>query len=86
MKASEILETLDSAVPGLAMVKTKRTNLERRLGNNDKAAEIFETAIKEATDKDTGSFYSVRYSRYLAKVQYMFLLYIMFSACAWVFI
>lgn len=68
VKASQVLETLDCAVPGLAMVKTRRANLERRLGNNNKAAEIYESAIREASDKDTASFYSVRYSRYLAKV------------------
>ena len=74
-KASEILENLDSVVPGLAMVKTRRANLERRLGNSEKVTEIYEKAIQDASDLETASFYSVRYSRFLVKVYLFFCIF-----------
>ena len=67
-KARGILEKLDALVPGLAYVKLRRANLERRSGENDKACAIYEQAITESSDTQVMSYYSIKYAKFLTKV------------------
>ena len=67
-KASEILAELDKVVPGIIMVKLKRINLERRRKNFDVVSSLYEEAINETSDQELATFFSIRYSRFLAKV------------------
>ena len=70
-KARAILANLDNVVPGLASIKLRRASLERRCKEFASACSIYETAINENSDKDLISFYSIKYARFLAKVQHV---------------
>jgi len=50
------------------MVKLRRINLERRRGNFDAVATLYEEAINETSDQELSTFFAIRYSRFLAKV------------------
>jgi len=67
-KASEILAELDKGLPGIIMVKLRRINLERRRGNFDAVATLYEEAINETSDQELSTFFAISYSRFLAKV------------------
>ena len=67
-KAREILEKLNNLVPGLAYVKLRQANLERRSGESAKACAIYEQAIAESSDTQVMSFYSIKYAKFLTKV------------------
>ena len=67
-KASEILAELDKGVPGIIIVKLRRINLERRRGNFDAVAALYEEAIVETSDQELATFFAIRYARFLAKV------------------
>jgi len=64
-EASKILENLESVHPELISLLLKRINLERRRGNNEKVAELYEAAIKAAPKKSVASDLSIKYARYL---------------------
>jgi len=64
-EASKILENLEKAHPELISLILRRINLERRRGNNEKACELYESAIKAAPNKSVASDLSVKYARYL---------------------
>lgn len=66
--AVNILKNVDQAVPGLAIVKLRRINLERRLGHYESACQIYQEAMDETGDDEARSFYAIRYARYLSKV------------------
>ena len=68
-KAREVMANLDKVVPGLAYVKLQRANLERRWKQVTNASTIYEVAISESNEKDMISFYSIKYARFLAKVE-----------------
>lgn len=68
-KAREILANLDYIVPGLAYVKLRRINIERRSKQISSACSIYESAINESTDTDLVSFYCIKYARFLTKVR-----------------
>ena len=55
-------------MPGLVTVKLRRINVERRQGHLDEAARLYEEVLQQASDLEVGSFYAVRYARFLAKV------------------
>lgn len=59
---------MDQAVPGLAVVKLRRLNLERRLGRYENACQIYQEAMDETGDDEARSFYAIRYARFLSKV------------------
>ena len=55
-------------MPGIVMVKLRRINLERRRGNLDASAALYEEAMNESSDQEKATFFAIRYSRLLAKV------------------
>lgn len=66
--AAEILKELDLLVPGIAIVKLRRINVERRQGHLENACMIYKEAMDETGDEEARSFYAIRYARFLAKV------------------
>ena len=66
--AVEVYRSLESNVPGLAMVNMRRINLERRQGNNEKTESLYRERIESASQGQEKSFYVIKYARYLAKV------------------
>ena len=64
----EILSELEVNLPGLAMVAVRRIGVERRRGNREAAMALFSRLIDEADSAEVRSFYTIKYSRYQAKV------------------
>ncbi|XP_064185347.1 pre-mRNA-processing factor 39-like [Anguilla rostrata] len=67
--ARGILRNLEEAVPGLAMVRLRRVNLERRHGNLEESASLLQDAIANGKNVSESSFYSIKLARHLFKVQ-----------------
>jgi len=63
--ASKVLENLEKAHPELISLLLRRINLERRRGNNEKASELYEAAIKAAPNKSVATDLSIKFARYL---------------------
>ncbi|KAJ8290503.1 hypothetical protein GJAV_G00013720 [Gymnothorax javanicus] len=68
-EARTILRKLEEAVPGLAMVRLRRANLERRHGNLEQSASLLQDAIANGKNISESSFYSIKLARHLFKVQ-----------------
>ncbi|KAJ8341638.1 hypothetical protein SKAU_G00339290 [Synaphobranchus kaupii] len=68
-EARGILRNLEEAVPGLAMVRLRRVNLERRHGNLEESASLLQDAIANGKNISESSFYSIKLARHLFKVQ-----------------
>lgn len=68
-EAQRILEGLEKAMPGLAMVRLRRAGLERRVGRLDKAESLLKEAVEENKDKPhLHAFYSIKLARFLHKL------------------
>ncbi|KAG8561412.1 hypothetical protein GDO81_015339 [Engystomops pustulosus] len=65
--AKRILKTLEESVDGLAMVRLRRVNLERRHGNIKEAEELLTEAMKNAKTTHESSFYAIKLSRFYLK-------------------
>ncbi|KAG7464513.1 hypothetical protein MATL_G00166410 [Megalops atlanticus] len=68
-EARRVLENLEQAMPGLAMVRLRRAGLERRTGRLDQAEALLREAVLQS--KDTPSlhaFYSIKLARLLLKL------------------
>ncbi|KAG8449151.1 hypothetical protein GDO86_015995, partial [Hymenochirus boettgeri] len=68
-EARSILQTIETTVEGLAMVRLRRVNLERRHGNVNEAKNLLEEAMKNAKTNSESSFYAIKFARHLFKVQ-----------------
>ncbi|KAG9481178.1 hypothetical protein GDO78_010435 [Eleutherodactylus coqui] len=67
--AKRILKTLEESVEGLAMVRLRRVNLERRHGNIKEAEELLSEAMKNAKTTQEFSFYAIKLARFYFKIQ-----------------
>uniref|UniRef100_A0A8C6WRA0 Pre-mRNA-processing factor 39 n=1 Tax=Neogobius melanostomus TaxID=47308 RepID=A0A8C6WRA0_9GOBI len=67
-EARGILKSLEEIVPGLAMVRLRRVNLERRHGCTEEAETLLAEALQMAKTPNEASFYAVKLSRYFLKV------------------
>ncbi|KAF5896030.1 pre-mRNA-processing factor 39-like isoform X2 [Clarias magur] len=68
-EAQRILEALEMAMPGLAVVRIRRAGLERRVGRLDKAESLLREAVEENKDKPhLHAFYSIKLARFLHKL------------------
>jgi pre-mRNA-processing factor 39 len=65
--ASEILEQLEQKVTDYIPVMFHRINLERRRGNKDAAAQLFEGYIKTHAKSPLGVHFAVKYARFCLK-------------------
>ncbi|KAE8586435.1 hypothetical protein XENTR_v10021670 [Xenopus tropicalis] len=68
-EARRILKNIETSVEGLAMVRLRRVNLERRHGNVKEAEKLLEEAMNKAKTCSESSFYAIKLSRHLSKVQ-----------------
>ena len=66
--AAQVLDNVELIVPGLAMVQCRRIGLRRRQGHFKEAQDLYQKCVDEAEDVSVGSFYSIKYARYLSKV------------------
>lgn len=67
-KASNILQRLDKLHPNLLQVAYFRINLERRRGNFKKCIHLFEQHINLAKNKNIAASLSIKYARFLNKI------------------
>lgn len=68
-EAQRILEALEKAMPGLAMVRLRRVALERRAGHLEKAESLLKEAVEENKDKPyLHAFYSIKLARFFHKL------------------
>ncbi|XP_063800916.1 pre-mRNA-processing factor 39-like isoform X2 [Pseudophryne corroboree] len=64
-----ILCNTDNMNPGLAMVRLRRVNLERRNGNLQEAERLLREAVQYSLGKELAVFYSVKLARLLLKLK-----------------
>lgn len=68
-EAAEILENLEKNVPNLLQVAYRRINLERRRGDFEKCAQLYEHYIENAKNKNVAGSLSIKYARFLHKIK-----------------
>ncbi|XP_075048671.1 pre-mRNA-processing factor 39 isoform X2 [Mixophyes fleayi] len=68
-EAKRILKTLEESVGGLAMVRLRRVNLERRYGNIKEAENLLAEAMNNAIAPSEFSFYAIKLARHYFKIQ-----------------
>lgn len=67
--ALEVVNNIDKAVPGLALLKLRQISIQRRRCNFDDVTQLYELCITDCEEKlQERTFYSIKYARYLAKV------------------
>ncbi|XP_075223787.1 pre-mRNA-processing factor 39-like isoform X3 [Lycorma delicatula] len=67
-KAREILANLEKIVPSLMQVAFRRINLERRTGNLEEAAALYEHYISTAKSKISSNNMAIKYARFCWKM------------------
>lgn len=68
-EARRVLENLEQAMPGLAMVRLRRAGLERRTGQLDQAEALLREAVQQSKDSPSlHAFYSIKLARLLLKL------------------
>ncbi|XP_063804618.1 pre-mRNA-processing factor 39 isoform X2 [Pseudophryne corroboree] len=68
-EAKRILKTLEASLSGLAMVRLRRVNLERRSGNLSEAENLLSDALKNASSTSDHTFYAIKLARHYCKIQ-----------------
>ncbi|XP_053305398.1 pre-mRNA-processing factor 39-like [Spea bombifrons] len=67
--ARAILQDLETAVPGLVMVRLRRVSVERRSGNLDEAERLLMESVSSSSGTGMAAFYSIKLSRLLLKLR-----------------
>ena len=65
--ARKILTEIDENVPGLAMITLRKASLERRHANFSSVEDLFKQQL-DTNNKQSRSFYAIKFARYLTKV------------------
>lgn len=68
-KAADILTTLDKTCPNLVQIAYRRINLERRRGDLDKCAQLYEHYIAATKSKNVSSSFAIKYARFCHKIR-----------------
>lgn len=68
-EARQILMSLETTIPGLAMARLRRVSMERRHGNLEGAEALLREAMESANNATEASFYAVKLARQLMKIQ-----------------
>lgn len=68
-KSADILSTLEKTCPNLVQVAYRRINLERRRGDLDKCAQLYEHYISTSKNKNTSSSFTIKYARFCHKIR-----------------
>jgi len=66
--ALEILTQLEESVPGLVMVSLRCIGLQRRRGDLNAVMALYSKYAESATSTEVGSFFAIKFARYLSKV------------------
>jgi pre-mRNA-processing factor 39 len=68
-EARRVLESLETSIPGLAMVRLRRAGLERRAGRLDESEALLRDAVDQAKETPhLHAFYSIKLARLLLKL------------------
>ncbi|XP_033847051.1 pre-mRNA-processing factor 39 isoform X2 [Periophthalmus magnuspinnatus] len=67
-EARSILQSLETIIPGLAVVRLRRVSLERRHGRMEEAEALLTEALTTAKTPTEASFYAVKLARHFLKV------------------
>ena len=68
-EARRVLEALETALPGLAVVRLRRAGLERRAGRLDESEALLRDAVTQSIDNPSlHAFYSIKLARLLLKL------------------
>ncbi|CAH0690186.1 unnamed protein product [Spodoptera exigua] len=68
-KAAEILDRIEKTCPNLVQIQYRRVNLERRRGDYEKCAQLYEGYIAAAKNKAVSSALAIKYARFLFHVR-----------------
>lgn len=68
-KAADILTNLDKTCPNLLQVAYRRINLERRRGELEKCAQLYEYYIANTKNKMTAGSFAIKYARFCHKIK-----------------
>lgn len=68
-KAAEILVNIEKKCKNLLQIAYRRINLERRRNNLDKAIELYEHYMTNASSKNIASSLAIKYARFLHKIK-----------------
>lgn len=68
-KAADILTNLDKTCPNLMQVAYRRINLERRRGELDKCAQLYEHYMVNTKNKVTAGCFAIKYARFCHKIK-----------------
>ncbi|KAJ8723916.1 hypothetical protein PYW07_007896 [Mythimna separata] len=68
-RAAEILDRIEKTCPNLVQIQYRRVNLERRRGDYDKCAQLYEGYIASAKSKAVASALAIKYARFLFHVR-----------------
>uniref|UniRef100_A0A2A4JM39 Suppressor of forked domain-containing protein n=1 Tax=Heliothis virescens TaxID=7102 RepID=A0A2A4JM39_HELVI len=68
-KAADILDRIEKTCPNLVQIQYRRVNLERRRGDYDKCAQLYEGYIAAAKSKAVASALAIKYARFLFHVR-----------------
>lgn len=68
-KAAEILANLDKTCPNLLQVAYRRINLERRRGELEKCAQLYEHYMANTKNKVTAGSFAIKYARFCHKIR-----------------
>ncbi|XP_064621986.1 pre-mRNA-processing factor 39-like [Lineus longissimus] len=67
-EAWEILQGIESNLPGLVMLSIRRIGFERRQGNHSEAEHLFQEYIQNAKSTSISTFFATKYARYAFRV------------------
>lgn len=68
-EARRVMEALETAMPGLAMVRLRRAGLERRAGRLDESEALLREAVAQSKENPSlHAFYSIKLARLLLKL------------------
>ncbi|XP_075982541.1 pre-mRNA processing factor 39 isoform X2 [Anticarsia gemmatalis] len=68
-KAAEILDRIEKTCPNLVQIQYRRVNLERRRGDFEKCAQLYEGYINSAKSKAVASALAIKYARFTFHVR-----------------
>lgn len=68
-KAAEILANLEKVCPNVMQIAYRRINLERRRGELNKCAQLYEHYMANTKNKSTASNFAIKYARFCHKIK-----------------
>lgn len=68
-KAAEILDRIEKTCPNLMQIQYRRVNLERRRGDYEKCAQLYESYISSAKSKAVASALAIKYARFVFHIR-----------------